>query len=205
MNDILCVTNRKLCGENFLGQIEKIAALKPGGIIVREKDLPEKEYTELAECVQKICRKHKVMCILHTYINAAAALKTNSIHMPLPDLRLLSHADRKRFHVLGASCHSEEEAVEAEKLGCTYITCGHIFESECKKGIAPKGIGLLKDVCRSVKLPVYAIGGINAGNIHEVVSAGAKGACVMSGAMTSDNLEEYFSSLKSENKDLERR
>ena len=48
MSDILCVTNRKLCREEFFTRIEKIAVAKPAGIILREKDLGEKEYMQLA-------------------------------------------------------------------------------------------------------------------------------------------------------------
>ena len=51
MSDILCVTNRALCAEDFLLRVEKIAAARPGGIILREKDLSEGEYKALARQV----------------------------------------------------------------------------------------------------------------------------------------------------------
>ena len=46
MSDVLVITNRKLCKEDFFGRIEALAAAGPGGIILREKDLPETEYLE---------------------------------------------------------------------------------------------------------------------------------------------------------------
>ena len=89
--------------------------------------------------------------------------------------------ERDAFQILGASCHSLEEAVEAENLGCTYITAGHIYETDCKKGLPGRGIGFLKKICETVSVPVYAIGGIGAENIQEIKNAGAAGGCIMSG------------------------
>ena len=40
------------------------------------------------------------------------------------------------------------------------MTAGHIYVTDCMKGLAPRGLGFLKDVCSTVNVPVYAIGGI---------------------------------------------
>ena len=60
MSDILCVTNRSLCHEDFLQRIRKIAACQPKGIILREKDLSEAAYKALAENVMQICKQNDV-------------------------------------------------------------------------------------------------------------------------------------------------
>lgn len=195
-SDILCITNRKLCREDFLIQIEKIAAAHPAGIVLREKDLPEQEYRVLAEKVLAVCEKYGTLCILHTYWKAAAGLGCDRLHLPLFHLQNMSDEERRRFSVLGASCHSVEDAMLAEKLGCTYITAGHVYDTDCKKGLPGRGLGFLKEVCRSVSIPVYGIGGITSYNIKEVRKAGAKGACIMSGLMTCKGPEVYLRELK---------
>ena len=91
---------------------------------------------------------------------------------------------KSRFSVLGASCHHWCEAQSAQKAGAAYITAGHIFATDCKKGLPPRGLDFLAEVCRSVNVPVYAIGGISAENIDEVRRAGAAGGCIMSGLMS---------------------
>lgn len=196
MFDILCVTNRRLCREDFLVRIEKIAAARPAGVILREKDLTEDEYRELAAKVLQICEKHRTLCILHSFADAAAELKGKALHMPLPALRCLSASDRARFPILGASCHSTEDAAWAESLGCTYITAGHIFDTACKKGTAGRGLAFLQDLCERVSIPVYAIGGIAPENINAVRTAGARGACVMSGPMTWEDAGEGLGKLR---------
>ena len=196
MSDILCVTNRSLCKEDFLVRIEKIAKTEVAGIILREKDLSEEEYQALAEKVLAICQRQKMQCILHTHTNVARKLAYNAIHLPMPILRTLPEKERDAFQILGASCHSLEEAVEAEKLGCTYITAGHIYETDCKKGLPGRGIGFLKKICETVSVPVYAIGGIGAENIQEIKNAGAAGGCIMSGWMQCEDVREYLKCLK---------
>ena len=195
MSDIFCVTNRKLCREDFLSRIEKIAAARPGGVILREKDLTETQYRALAVAVIEICEKNKVPCILHSFVNVANELGHSALHLPLNLLRALPAAERRRFSTLGASCHSVEEAVEAEALGCTYVTAGHIFDTDCKRELPGRGLAFLEKVCGSVAIPVYAIGGIQVENIAAVRAAGAAGACVMSGAMVCGNARRYFSAF----------
>ena len=183
MSDIICVTNRKLCKEDFLTRIESIAAVHPKAVILREKDLTEAEYAQLAEKVMEICGKYGTQCILHTFINAAVKLGFDSIHLPLPVLRQASGEDKAKFRMIGCSCHSPEEAREAESLGAAYITAGHVFATDCKKGLPPRGLDFLSNVCRTVDIPVYAIGGISAENMEDVRKAGAAGGCIMSGLM----------------------
>ncbi|MGN0814948.1 MAG: thiamine phosphate synthase [Candidatus Coproplasma sp.] len=196
MSDILCVTNRRLCGEDFILRIEKIAAARPQGIILREKDISADEYGRLAEKVIRICDKYGTQCILHSFTDVAMNLGHTAIHLPLHILRATSESDRKFFKILGASCHSAEDAIEAERLGCTYITAGHVFETDCKKGLKGRGPEFIREVSSRVSIPVYAIGGISAENISDVRGAGAKGACVMSGIMTCEDVAEYLGKLR---------
>lgn len=177
-------------------RIKKIADAKPSKIILREKDMTECEYKKLAKNVIEICNSESAVCILHNFANTALELNCTSLHLPLSVLYQTPEDIRKKFKILGASCHSVEDALAAQNLGCTYITAGHIYETDCKKGLPGRGIDFLKSVCKSVSIPVYAIGGINSDNIAEVQNAGAAGACIMSGVMTCENVNEYFEKIK---------
>lgn len=89
------------------------------------------------------------------------------------------------FNIIGASVHSLEEAMEAERLSASYVVAGHIFPTDCKAGLLPRGTGFLKEICENVHIPVYALGGINDNNEELVKECGADGACRMSGYMRS--------------------
>ena len=196
MSDILCVTNRRLCSEDFLTQLGKIAEARPAGIILREKDLSEEEYMELAVKVMKLCTRAGVPCILHSFPSAARQLHAEAIHLPLDQFLTMDEGDKASFRVIGVSCHSPEDAETAEKHGATYITAGHIFDTDCKKGVPGRGLAFLEEVCRAVAIPVYAIGGISPGNIDAVRAAGAAGACVMSGLMQCEDPKDYLNLLQ---------
>ena len=188
MSDILCVTNRKLCREDFLMRIERIVACHPAGIILREKDMSPEEYKVLVAKVMEICGRYDVKCILHSFSAVAISLHADAVHLPLHLLRELPQEQKAQFGVLGASCHSVEDALEAQALGCTYITAGHVFETECKQGLPGRGMGFLQEVCAAVDIPVYGIGGISADNIALVHNAGVSGVCLMSSLMVSEDV-----------------
>lgn len=192
MSDLICITNRKLCSNNFSDQIEMIASAHPKAIVLRDKDLSEKEYEQLARQVMQICQKHGTQCILHSFSNVATALGATAVHMPLPLLQKMTPQEKSHFQIIGASCHSLEEAKEAQDLGCTYITAGHIFLTDCKKGLPGRGLPFLEEICKTVRIPVYAIGGISSQNIESVRKTGAAGACIMSGFMRCKTVEEIM-------------
>ena len=181
---LLAVTNRHLSVHPYPEQITRICQTHPKGLILREKDLEAESYLALAAQVLDICHKYDVPCILHTFWKEAIALGCTSIHLPLPLLR--AHKEElSGFSLVGTSIHAPAEAEEAEKLGATYITAGHIYATDCKKGLPPRGLVFLEEVCRKVSIPVYAIGGIkiNEKQLQEVMDCGAKGGCIMSGMM----------------------
>ena len=182
---IIAVSNRKLCNRPFLEQIERVCKIHPEAVILREKDLTEEEYGTLAKEVMNICSRYQVSCILHNFWKTALELGCTSVHLPLPELRKLPEGVKEQFQRIGTSVHSVEEAKEAERLGVSYMTAGHIYVTDCKKGLAPRGLGFLKDVCSTLNVPVYAIGGIkfDEKQWEELKQNGASGGCIMSGMM----------------------
>lgn len=187
MFNIICVTDRKSCREDFFTRLDKIAAAMPDRIILRDKESDIDDYTVFAEKSLKICRKYNIPCSIHTYADTAEKLGAGDIHIPMTVLRSFSENITGRFRTVGASVHSVEEAAEAENFGADYITAGHIFTTNCKKGLPPRGLSFLEKVCKNVDIPVYAIGGINPENISSIRNAGASGACIMSSFMNCDD------------------
>lgn len=192
---ILVITSRKRFeGEaDFLKQIEKIAAAKPFGIVLREKDLPVKEYSVLARKVRDICRSAGASIIIHSHPEVARELGIPALHMPLDALEKMSSEERKEFEVLGASCHSVEDVLRAKALGCDYVTAGHVYATDCKPGLPPRGADFLAEVCGpAAPMPVFALGGLTPDRAPEVRRAGAAGFAMMSSAMDAENPAELF-------------
>ena len=212
-SDIICVTNKSICEKNgvlFLEQIKKVAEARPLAIVLREKDLSLEEYRELAGKVSKMCREVEgSRLIIHNFYELILEDETDLanvlsyLHMPLWKLEELYNNQpdeyarlREKLVGLGASCHSVEDAKRAEKLGCTYIIAGHIYNTDCKKGLEGRGLGFLRNVVEAVSIPVYAIGGITPENINDVRNNGASGACIMSSSMTCKSPKDLIMSFE---------
>ena len=184
MFKLLSVTSRTLCKEDFLACVGAICAAGIDGIILREKDLSEPEYQSLAINVLRICREKGTPCALHTYVTAAKSLHAEALHLPLHAFLALGEKEKWVFPTIGVSCHSLDDVVAAQEGGCSYVTLGHIFATDCKKGLPPRGLPFLRSVCEAAEIPVYAIGGIHTEEqAEEAMAAGAAGVCVMSEAM----------------------
>lgn len=200
---MLVITNRKLCKGDFLNQIEKIARERPKGIILREKDLSEDEFEMLAtECLE-ICKKYDVSFGINQRVEIAKKLQVPWLHLSVADFKNLSIDKKNCFEKIGVSIHSVKEAAEMAQLGADYLIAGHIYLTDCKKGIPARGLSFLREVCNSVAIPVFAIGGICVERVQEVLENGATGVCVMSGIMECENpkeqIEAFFRELAHKN------
>lgn len=195
----IAITNRKIFFDShekkceygdpdaYVEYIARLAGMTDM-IILREKDLDQEEYKALADKLLERCLKsqeEKVSegrIVLHTYVEAAIQTGCRRIHLPVNLFR--ENLDKlKDFELVGVSVHSLEEARFAQEQGADYITASHIFATECKKGLEPRGLEFLKEICENAEIPVYALGGITSENEMDTIRAGAAGACRMSDYM----------------------
>ena len=194
------ISNRKLCkNENLERQIEKIFLAYEKKIILkkfeivsltlREKDLDKNEYLNLVEKIYPICKKHKINLILHQNydLNLDEKYKIDGIHLSYNIFKSLNENIRedliKKYKRIGVSIHSIDEGKEVEMLSATYVVAGHIFETDCKKGLEPRGLKFVEDLSSVLTIPIFAIGGIDEKNSQSVIDSGAFSVCMMSSLM----------------------
>ena len=194
------ISNRKLCeNENLEKQIKKIFSAYEKKIILknfeivaltlREKDLDKNEYLNLVKKIYPICKKYGIDLILHQNydLNLDEKYNIEGIHLSYEIFKSLNKNIRekliKKYKRIGVSIHSLEEAKDVENLGATYVVAGHIFETDCKKGLEPRGLNFIKELSSILTIPIFAIGGINEENSNLVLNSGAFGVCMMSSLM----------------------
>jgi len=194
------ISNRKLCeNENLEKQIEKIFSAYQRKIILenfeivaltlREKDLYKNEYLKLVEKIYPICQKYRINLILHQNYDLRLDNKYNikGLHLSYNTFKSLNKNIReeliKKYKKIGVSIHSLDEAKEVENLGANYVVAGHIFKTDCKKGLEPRGLKFVENLSSILTIPIFAIGGINQENSHLVINSGAFGVCMMSSLM----------------------
>ena len=194
------ISNRKLCeNENLEKQIEKIFSayerkinLKNFEIValtLREKDFNKNEYLKLIEEIYPICQKYKINLILHQNydLNLDEKYDIEGIHLSYSIFKSLNENIKaeliKKYKRIGVSIHSLEEAKDVESLGASYVIAGHIFETDCKKGLEPRGLKFIEDLSSTLSIPIFAIGGIDEKNSQSVIDSGAFSVCMMSNLM----------------------
>lgn len=174
----ICITNRHLCTDDFFETVRR-ACTKADMIILREKDLSEKEYLEYALKVKNICSENNTLFCINKHSAIAEKYGSDAVQLSYSDFMQY----RKKNIRTGVSVHSVSEAVSAAASGADFLIAGHIFETDCKKGVPPRGIKFLTEIIQNVEIPVYAIGGISSENESLVYECGADGVCIMSGFM----------------------
>ena len=194
------ISNRKLCeNENLEKQIKKIFSAYEKKIILknfdivaltlREKDLNKNEYLKLIEKVYPICQKYKINLILHQNydLNLDEKYDIEGIHLSYSIFKSLNQKIKaeliKKYKRIGVSIHSLDEAKEVESLGASYVIAGHIFKTDCKKGLEPRGLKFVEDLSSILSIPIFVIGGIDEKNSLSVIDSGAFSVCMMSTLM----------------------
>ena len=194
------ISNRKLCeNENLEKQIEKIFFAYEKKIILenfdivsltlREKDLNKNEYLKLIEEIYPICQKYKINLILHQNydLNLDDKYNIEGIHLSYDIFKSLNENIKaeliKKYKRIGVSIHSLEEAKDVESLGASYVIAGHIFKTDCKKGLEPRGLKFVEDLSSTLTIPIFAIGGIDEKKSLSVIDSGAFSVCMMSSIM----------------------
>lgn len=183
----VCITNRLLCKNDFFEQIEYICKQNLYALILREKDLDDKTYEEFAVKCNDICTKNNVLFFINTKIHIAQKLKIKNIQVSFENF-VNNKESLNSFDTVAVSVHSLSEALTVQKFveetsQNIFLIAGHIFETDCKKGLEPRGIEFLKEICANVEIPVFAIGGINQNTIKQLKGINIEGVCLMSELM----------------------
>jgi thiamine-phosphate pyrophosphorylase len=155
---------------------------------IREKDLPARDMLALAQeaigaaAVRDREGAGKTLILINDRLDVALAAGAAGVHLgresvPATEVvRWCRSGNAPADFRIGVSCHSLEEVLEAEAAGANYVFFGPVYDTPSKRRFGPaQGIARLADVCRAVRIPVIAIGGVNAENAAECLDAGAAG------------------------------
>ncbi len=167
-------------GEGVLGKIRAAAATGVDWVQIREKDLCGRDLLALAREAVAGCGSTRV--IVNDRLDVARAARAAGVHLGRESLsardvvRWCRSGNAPADFMIGVSCHSLQEAREAESAAANYIFFGPVSDTPSKRGMGePQGVARLAEICRGVTIPVVAIGGITERNAGECVRAGAAG------------------------------
>jgi thiamine-phosphate pyrophosphorylase len=195
---LYAVTDRTwLKGRSFIDVIEE--ALKAGVTFLqlREKNLDYSSFLTLAREIKKVVDKYKIPYVINDNVDIALACGADGVHvgqkdMDAKDVRKIIGPDK----ILGVSAQTVEQAVAAERNGADYIGVGSVFPTSTKPDAETVSFETLREICKSVSIPVVAIGGINKDNAMKLAGSGIDGIAVVSAIFAQDDIAASVRELR---------
>ena len=174
--------------------LDAVASALKGGVDIlqlREKNMPANKIIELGKKVKLLCAEYGATFIVNDRVDIAYVLDADGVHLGQDDMDIESA--RKILGnnaIIGISTHAPEQAQKAVNDGADYIGMGPVFTTPTKPGRQSVGLEYVKWVSENIKIPAFAIGGIDLDNVLDVVNAGAKKIAVVRAIINSDNPEK---------------
>jgi thiamine-phosphate pyrophosphorylase len=155
----------------------------------------EKTYIEALR-LRRICKD--ITFLINDRLDLALRVGADGVHLGQDDLPVaMARRLLGENKIIGLTVHSIKEAREAKKQGADYVAVSPIYATQTKKDAGKaKGTALIKQIKKSVKLPVVAIGGINLFNARKVIRAGADGLCAISCVVTKSDVKKEIAKFQ---------
>lgn len=187
---LYAVTDRRWLkpGESLTDVCAKVLDKGASFLQIREKDLDEGSFQQEAKELKALCSAYRVPFVVNDSVEIAMAIDADGVHVGQSDIkgrdiRSMIGEDK----ILGITAGTVEEAQAAERAKADYIGVGAVFATGTKEKARNLSADRLREIAASVDIPVVAIGGINAGNIHQLENCGVDGAAVVSAIFAADD------------------
>jgi len=152
-------------------------ALSDGKINIvqlRDKESTKEQVLEFALNALKYL-KADTLFIINDYIDLALADFFDGVHLGQEDMPLKQAREiLGKNKIIGISCHSLAQALKAQRAGADYIGIGPVFATATKPDYKPIGLKTLRSLAGKIKIPYFAIGDIQKGNLKDISACGAK-------------------------------
>jgi thiamine-phosphate pyrophosphorylase len=179
--DLYVVITEAFCaGRTSLTVLDQVLAAGVGIVQLREKDLEDRRLYELAVEFRRRTEAAGSLLIIDDRVDIALAAGADGVHLGQTDLPIAVARRIAPDLIIGASSHSLDEALAAQNEGAGYVNIGPIFATPTKPAAVPLGVEAIPRIAPHLKIPWSTMGGINQGNIAQVVARGARHPAVMS-------------------------
>lgn len=173
--------------EVFLDKIERACRAGIDLLQLREKSGPDRSLLELARKVKKIADSYEVPLFIDDRLDIAMILGCH-VHLGQNDIPIAeARALLPPASMVGATAKTVEQALRAEAEGASYLGVGAIYPTTTKVVTVRTEVSTLREICAAVRIPVYAIGGLNETNLGILKGVFLEGICVVSAIMKAED------------------
>ena len=183
------ITDSNVVTENELLYKTEEAILGGATIVqLREKERSTREYISIAEKVHNVTQKYNIPLIIDDRVDVAIASGAEGVHLGQSDMPVcMARKILGEEKIIGATAKTVEQAIEAYSMGADYLGVGAIYPTTTKVKTVITSVEMLDRICKSVPVPVNAIGGLNKDNLDVLRGVNIAGICVVSAIMKAEN------------------
>lgn len=184
-------------GERIFHSANEIKNLNAGIIQYRDKGAKKEDALKNAYILRKLLSHTDTLFIINDYLDIAKLVDSDGIHLGQSDSSVyITRRILGKNKVIGVSCHNLSQAMKAQKNGADYVSIGPIFATSTKPEYKAIGLKLIKAIKEKIKIPFFAIGGINQDNISRVLSQGVKRVAICKAVCRAKNIPLAINRLK---------
>lgn len=189
---LYAVIDKKVCGRSPVSNTAKTLRDAGVGIVqFRDKYSHKEDILKDAYSISRVLSNSKTLFIINDYLDVAKLLNCDGVHLGQSDSSIeIARKIVGKDKIIGVSCHNPRQAVTAQNKGADYIGIGPIFATSTKPNTKPIGLDLIKILNKKIRIPYFAIGGIDQDNLKAVLSSGAKRVAVCKAVCRSRNIAE---------------
>ncbi len=174
---------------------EKVIAGGCKLIQFRDKKSSQEDIIKLGKQIKKII-PHDVIFILNDFVHLVKEVEADGVHLGQEDMPILQAREILGPQaVIGLSTHSYDQAMASRKEPVDYIGFGPVFKTKTKPQANPIGIQNISQITKDLSHMIFPIGGISESNIQEIISAGAKGVCMVSAILESQDIQNTVKNM----------
>lgn len=174
------------------------AALKGGLTLVQYRDKHAEDVTRLETGMKlrELCHRYGALFIMNDRADLAKAVDADGVHLGQQDIPIaLARQILGPNRIVGRSTTNPDEMSRALDEGADYIGVGPVYETPTKEGKPAAGHDYVRYAATHATVPWYAIGGIDADNLTDVLAAGAERVAVVRAIMNAEQptlITQYF-------------
>lgn len=207
--DLYLITDRTKTIAGLEEAVKQALSAGVKAVQLREKDLSIKELIVLAKTLRVLTHQYNAMLFINDRVDVALAVGADGVHLgvssiPVKAVRKLVKGVSDPLNkdlLIGVSCHSLKEASDAQEGGADFVTLGPVYETPSKEKYGrPIGLLPIRNAKKTLKIPIFAIGGIKSDHIEGIKKCRADGIALISGILAQGDVKaaakKYLELLK---------
>ena len=186
-----------LRGTSPLQAAKEIVAGGATACQLRAKNMKNRDLYNLASSLKKVVKEKKALFLINDRIDIALAVDADGVHLGSGDLPIkVARKLLGRNKIIGLTVRNLSQALKAQREGADYVSLGPIFSTRTKNNLPPpRGLKVITQIKKNIKIPLIAVGGINSNNLARVLRAGADGVAVASAVNRVVNIRKAIEDL----------